>query len=151
MENLVQWAIGIGLVISLLFSEFLGIAAGGIVVPGYLALNLSDLVKVAATIGAALITFVIIRAMMSFMIIYGKRRTALMILVGFLMGSLLRHKVEFEVAQYAVDLSVVGYVIPGLIAIWMDRQGVLRTICALLVAAVMTRLVVVILMRGEIF
>ena len=34
--------IGIGLVLSLVMSEFLGVAPGGIIVPGYLALGIHD-------------------------------------------------------------------------------------------------------------
>src|SRR6267143_394130 len=35
---MVEQAVGLGLVISLIFSETLGLAAGGMVVPGYVAL-----------------------------------------------------------------------------------------------------------------
>jgi len=46
MENIpaevVINAIGIGLVVSLIFSESMGLAAGGMVVPGYIALSLRD-------------------------------------------------------------------------------------------------------------
>lgn len=151
MEHLVQWSIGIGLIVSLLFSEFLGLAAGGMVVPGYVALNLADPLKVVATLLAGLLTYLIVRAMMFLMVIYGRRRTVLMILVGFLVGSLLRHRIEFEVASYSVDLSVVGYIIPGLIAIWLDRQGIVETLSTLLVASVLVRLCLILLMGGEVF
>lgn len=151
MEHLIQLSIGIGLVVSLLFSEFLGLAAGGMVVPGYIALNLSDPLKVAATLLAGFMTHFVVRAMMFFMAIYGRRRTVLMILVGFLVGSLIRHRVEFEVASYSVDLSVVGYIIPGLIAIWLDRQGIVETLSTLLVASVLVRMCLILLMGGEVF
>ncbi len=151
MEHLIQLSIGIGLVVSLLFSEFLGLAAGGMVVPGYIALDLSDPLKVAATLLAGLVTHFFVRAMMFFMVIYGRRRTVLMILVGFLVGSLIRHRVEFEVASYSVDLSVVGYIIPGLIAIWLDRQGIVETLSTLLLASVLVRMCLILLMGGEVF
>ncbi len=151
MEHLIQLSIGIGLVVSLLFSEFLGLAAGGMVVPGYIALDLSDPLKVAATLLAGLVTHFLVRAMMFFMVIYGRRRTVLMILVGFLVGSLIRHRVEFEVASYSVDLSVVGYIIPGLIAIWLDRQGIVETLSTLLLASVLVRMCLILLMGGEVF
>lgn len=151
MEHLIQLSIGIGLVVSLLFSEFLGLAAGGMVVPGYIALDLSDPLKVAATLLAGLVTHFLVRAMMFFMVIYGRRRTVLMILVGFLVGSLVRHRVEFEVASYSVDLSVVGYIIPGLIAIWLDRQGIVETLSTLLLASVLVRMCLILLMGGEVF
>jgi len=149
MEDLIQMAIGLGLVVNLVFSEFLGLAAGGMVVPGYVALSLQDPLKVAATLAAGLLTYLVVRLMMFFMVIYGRRRTVLMILVGFLVGALIRNHVEFEVGSVAVDLSVVGYIIPGLIAIWLDRQGVVETVSTLLVAATLVRMALILLTGGE--
>jgi len=149
MEDLIQMAIGLGLVVNLVFSEFLGLAAGGMVVPGYVALSLQDPLKVAATLAVGLLTYLVVRLMMFFMVIYGRRRTVLMILVGFLVGALIRNHVEFEVGSVAVDLSVVGYIIPGLIAIWLDRQGVVETVSTLLVAATLVRMALILLTGGE--
>ena len=39
-----------------------------------------------------------------------------------------------------MDLIVIGNIIPGLIANWMDRQGVLRTIFTVLITAGVTKL-----------
>ena len=38
------------------------------------------------------------------------------------------------------NLEVIGNIIPGLIANWMDRQGVLRTIFVVLITAGITKL-----------
>ena len=42
-------AIGLGLLVSLLFTELFGLAAGGMVVPGYIALYMVDPLSVVAT------------------------------------------------------------------------------------------------------
>ena len=39
-----------------------------------------------------------------------------------------------------MDFIVIGNIIPGLIANWMDRQGVLRTVCTVLITAGVTKL-----------
>ena len=39
---MIYQSIGLGLVVSLVFSEILGLAAGGLVVPGYIALYLDQ-------------------------------------------------------------------------------------------------------------
>jgi hypothetical protein len=44
-----------------------------------------------------------------------------------------------------VELGVIGYIIPGLIALWFNRQGVLQTLSALIIASVLVRLVLVVL------
>jgi poly-gamma-glutamate biosynthesis protein PgsC/CapC len=138
-------AIGVGLVISLLFSELFGLAAGGMVVPGYFAVGLSQPVDLALTLGTAFITFAFVHALASVVIVYGRRRTVLMILVGYIVGALVRSMAgDFgAVVSAAGDYTVIGYIIPGLIAIWMERQGIVETISALLTAAVVIRLVLI--------
>jgi hypothetical protein len=42
-----------------------------------------------------------------------------------------------------VELGVIGYIIPGLIALWFNRQGVLPTLSALFITSVMVRLTLI--------
>src|SRR3990172_3514544 len=128
MEAIVTISIGLGLCVSLLFSEFFGIAAGGMVVPGYIALYLNKPLVIAMTIIISMVTYVIVNTLGAFIIIYGRRRTVLMILLGFLLGWLVRLLDVIPVGPQIVELNIVGYIIPGLIAIWIDRQGILETI-----------------------
>lgn len=132
--------IGIGLVVSLLYAEVFGVAPGGIVVPGYLALGLDDPVVVTLTLGISLLTFFVVRVLATVMIIYGRRRTALMILIGFLLGSLVRAGLGVGTPIGPFEVDVIGYIIPGLLAIWMDRQGIVVTLSSAVTASVMTRL-----------
>jgi poly-gamma-glutamate biosynthesis protein PgsC/CapC len=138
--------LGLGLVLSLLFAEFFGVAPGGIIVPGYLALGLSDPLAVALTLAIAGLTFFIVRALATVAILYGRRRTVLMILIGFLLGSLVRAEIVpgAQLGPYAVD--VVGYIVPGLIAIWMDRQGTVLTLASAVTATIATRLSAILLL-----
>ena len=57
--------------------------------PGYIALYLTRPLDVAMTLAAALLTFFLVRIASTFVIVYGRRRTALMILVGYGVGVLL--------------------------------------------------------------
>src|SRR5262245_66587698 len=83
-------AIGLGLVISLIFFEEVGLAAGGMVVPGYIALNLDDPWRIAGTLLVALVTFALVRFFAAFTFIYGRRRIVVTILIAFILGTLLR-------------------------------------------------------------
>ena len=150
MEDLVQISIGLGLIVSLAFSEFLGLAAGGMVVPGYFALGLGDPARIAMTLIVGVLTYATVYLMQFFMIIYGRRRTVLMILVGFLIGMVVRNFVALEVNAFELDLNVIGYIIPGLIAIWMDRQGLLETVSTLLISSVLVRMMLILLNGGEV-
>lgn len=155
MAELLSVAIGIGLAVSLLFSELFGLAAGGMVVPGYFAIALGRPIDVVLTIIAALATYLIVYLMSTFIIVYGRRRTVLMILVGYLIRILFNYlplsvldPVE-PLASEATQFQVIGYIIPGLIAIWFDRQGWIETLCALITAAVAIRLILVLIFGVE--
>ncbi len=150
MHELLPLSVGIGLAIGLLFTEMFGIAAGGMIVPGYLALHLRRPVDVALTVGAGLATFLVGRAVASFVILYGRRRTVLMIVLGYIAGMLVRWATN-GVAVEGSELEVVGYIIPGLIAIWLDRQGVVETLAALVTASVVVRLLLVLVVGTELF
>ena len=132
--------LGIGLFVSLLYAEIFGVAPGGIIVPGYLALGIHDPIAISITLGVSLLTFFVVRVLTTVTIIYGRRRTVLMLLIGFLLGSLVRaiFGVGTPVGPFEVD--IIGYIIPGLIAIWMDRQGLTVTVSSALTASVLTRI-----------
>lgn len=147
MSELLPLSIGIGLAVSLLFSELFGLAAGGMVVPGYVALKLHEPLEVATTIGVGLLTFAIVRGLSRYLIIYGKRRTVMMILVGYVLGAIV--EATIGASSPTMDLQLIGYVIPGLIAIWLDRQGVIETLSALMIAAVVVRLCLVLVAGRE--
>ncbi len=153
MISFLSVAIGVGLAVSLVFSEVFGLAAGGMVVPGYFALYLHRPIDVGLTIVAALATYFIVYLLGTIVIIYGKRRTVMMILVGYLVrmvmdvvpyGSL--HGLETFARS---DFVVIGYIIPGLIAIWLDRQGLVETLTTLLTASVVVRLIMIIVFGSE--
>jgi len=147
--ELLTLSIGIGLAASLLFSELFGLAAGGMIVPGYLALSLTRPFDLLLTVGAGLCTYAIVRGLGRVVIVYGRRRTALMILVGYLVGTLLRGMLTGVTAPTGDELQVIGFIIPGLIAIWIDRQGVVETVAAMVSVSVLVRLILVLVVGLE--
>ena len=169
--NILAVAIGIGLFFTLLLSQAFGLAAGGLVVPGYMALQLMNPFNVAVTLSAALATFLVVRVIASYAVIYGRRQTIIMILTGYLIAGLMDlllgsmvawtdlemagesgdaearvAELESAMMMAVMEMSIIGYIIPGLIAIWFDRQGVLQTLCGLAVTAVLVRLALIAIM-----
>lgn len=132
-------SIGIGLTLSLLFAEFFGITAGGMVVAGYIALYLNNPIAVLITVLSGLAAFTVVRALSSVMLIYGRRRTLFMILIGYLIGMGIDQFIPLTLL--VGGHQVIGFIIPGLIAIWLDRQGVIETLAALTIVSVMVRLI----------
>ena len=150
MAHIITLSIGLGLCVSLLFSEFFGIAAGGMVVPGYIALYLNRPLVVLSTLLVSLMTYFIVNSLGAFVIIYGRRRTALNILVGFLLGWFVRSLGLIHAGGEVIELTVVGYIIPGLIAIWIDRQGLIETMTALVISSTIVRLILILIFGKDI-
>ena len=132
--------IGIGMVLSLFLTETLGVTAGGIIVPGYIAMNLENPERLVITFGVSIITFLLIKLLSQYIMVYGKRRLVLALLIGFLLGYLSRLENMVTAGLGTTEFMVIGNIIPGLIANWMDRQGVLRTISTVLITAGITKL-----------
>ena len=145
-----ETAIALGLVISLIFSETLGLAAGGMVVPGYLALLIHEPLRVLGTVGCALLTLATIKLLSRYTLIYGRRRIVIAILIGFLYGALSRELLMLRWHELSLDLRTIGFVIPGLIAHWMERQGVVQTLCVMTITAVLVRLLLMLINGGAI-
>ena len=132
--------LGIGMVLSLLATETLGVTAGGLIVPGYIALNLDDPIKLIMTFSVSILTYYIVRFLGKYILIYGKRRLVFTLLLGFLLGSMTYY--FSDNAYWNEDFVVIGNIIPGLIANWMDRQGIIRTMSIVLIISSVTRLIV---------
>ncbi|TKJ41895.1 poly-gamma-glutamate biosynthesis protein PgsC [candidate division LCP-89 bacterium B3_LCP] len=147
---MVDLAVGLGVVFSLLFNEFFGVAAGGIVVPGYIALQLHDPYQLIGTLAVAFLTFLVLRGTSHFMFIYGRRRMVLAILIGFILGYLSRQLVLHNLFEVDIRFQAIGFIIPGLIANWMERQGLFQTIAGVIIAASAVRLLLMIITGGEI-
>lgn len=147
---MVEAAVGLGVIISLLFNELLGASAGGIVVPGYIAMYLDHPMQIIGTLIVSLLTLGVIKIVSMFTLLYGKRRMVLAILFGFIFGWLSRNVIFGNTSVYDLNLQSIGYIIPGLIANWMERQGVVKTISVMLIAAVIVRLILTIIFGGEV-
>ena len=146
---MIEIAIGLGMVLSLIFTETLGVTAGGIIVPGYIALYFTDPIRIFSTFSISLLTLYVVKGFSQFMLIYGKRRLVLCLLIGFLLGYLSKIYL-INIDSYYSDVSVIGNIIPGLIASWMDRQGILRTISVILITSSIVAMILIVISRGKI-
>ena len=142
-------SIGLGIVLSLVLSETLGVTAGGIIVPGYIALYLHHPVQVIITFLVAILVWGIIQGMGKFMFLYGKRRIVLALILGFFFGYITRNFIFMT--EEIGSVAVIGNIIPGLIANWMDQQGVTRTLAVVIFTAVLVKLAVMLLFGGVLF
>ena len=146
---MIEISIGLGIVLSLILSELLGVTAGGIIVPGYISLYLHQPIQVIITLLVAILVWGIIQKLSNIMFLYGKRRIVLALILGFFFGYLTRNYLYIN--EEIGSLAVIGNIIPGLIANWMDRQGVIRTISVVILTSVIVKLIIMLIFGGALF
>ncbi|UCF92060.1 MAG: poly-gamma-glutamate biosynthesis protein PgsC [Desulfobacterales bacterium] len=137
-------SIAIGLVLGFLFFEWVGFLPGGLVVPGYIALYLDRPLMVASTVTVSLLSYGLIKCVSCLTILYSRRRFLLMVITGFALQWLFELVVR-QTRWVSLEMDSIGYIIPGLIANEMDRQGVLPTLFTLIILSSMVRLILIIL------
>lgn len=117
-----------GVAISLIFSELTGLSPAGLVVPGYIALCLQSPQRIIYTLGVAFVVLGIAKVLSYFVILYGRRRFAVMVLLSF--------AVDFLIGLLGIlptDPGMIGVLIPGIIAGEMEKQGVFKSLLSLAV------------------
>jgi len=138
-------ALTIGIVVSLMLTEVIGLSAGGIIVPGYVALLLDRPTALAGFLLVAAASYGIVRALGMVLMLYGNRRFAVAVLAGLTLSA------GAQWASLSAPLYVewvgLGLIVPGLLANQFDRQGVLPTLLMLAIAAPLTRLIVILVAR----
>lgn len=143
-------AIGLGLVTSLLLSEALGLVAGGLIVPGYIALYLHDPLRIVGTLLAGMATMAIVRLIGRLILLYGRRTMVLCVIVGFLVGYSTRFLLVVDTpGMEASMIQAIGYIIPGLVAYWMVRQGIVETVCTVMMSSIIVRLALILVHGGN--
>lgn len=148
---MIELAVTLGIVFSLIFIEVLGIAAGGIVIPGYIALQLGNPDRLIGTLVISFITYLIIIFIAKYSFLFGRRQMVVAILVGTLLSIVSRHFLLFDTASTTLEFSAVGWIVPGLLAHWSVKQGYIKTIAMLSVTSIIVRLIVILSFGGVAF
>lgn len=125
----------LGLLLSLAFIAVTGLYPGGIIVPSYLVLFLHDPQRIAGTLLAAFLTAAVYRLASRWLILFGRRRFVFLILAGGLWAAVWSLIFPF-IFPASPEFRVIGWVIPGLIANQMERQGAVVTTAALVTVTV---------------
>lgn len=136
---MLQQAIGLSIILGFLSTELLGLYTGGLISAGYLAFYVEQPWRILSTVVLSLVVYLITLLAGKVAILYGRRRFMLTVILGILLGWLYEH-LSFYFAGMSQDLRIIGYIIPGLLANDMCKQGVVRTIVMVLVCALLIRL-----------
>jgi gamma-polyglutamate biosynthesis protein CapC len=132
----------VGVILSLLYAERTGVIPAGMVVPGYLALVLDQMLFMGAIFIISFLTYVVVHFGISkVLILYGRRRFVAMLGIGVVL------KLVFDAFYPAMPFEVyefrgIGVIVPGLIANSIARQGVPHTVISTLLLSGLTFLIV---------
>ena len=131
--------VALSVILSFLVTELTGLLTGGMVSAGYLAFYFSEPMRILSTFLLSALIALILRLSREFLILYGRRRFMLSILLSILFVYALE-KAYFSLSPLSLDLRVIGYIIPGLIANDMEKQGIIRTSLALIIVTALVKL-----------
>ena len=138
-------AVALGLILSLYLSDLVGFVAGGLIVPGYMALIIDKPKLLIGTLLASILTWVLLKVISRFALIFGRRRLVLAVLLGFALGEMSRALTQTGLAW---EVQAFGFVIPGLIAYWMENQGVIETLSMMVILAIIIHFILLLLHGG---
>ncbi|WP_027623943.1 poly-gamma-glutamate biosynthesis protein PgsC [Clostridium lundense] len=137
----------LGIIISIIFYEITEISPGGMIVPGYIALFLDQPLRIVLTIFLSMATLYLVNFLSEYTIIYGKRKFSLMVIVSFMLKFLFKESTEV-LSISIITTSAIGYIVPGITAQDMDRQGILKTVSSMLLVACIIKLITIVIGRG---
>ncbi|MGI6075779.1 MAG: poly-gamma-glutamate biosynthesis protein PgsC/CapC [Pyramidobacter sp.] len=130
MNEFALVTLGIGIFFSLIYEWRTGYGTGGLVSAGMLALSLYSPLRVLVCVATALLIWPVLAYPVRRYGIHGRAR------IGFAM--LLALAVRLVSGRFIQPVPWVGWIIPGLIAADIQRQGPLETLCGLVSVSVLT-------------
>ena len=130
-----------GVAISLIFAELTGLSPAGLIVPGYIALSMQTPHRVVYTLAVAVAAWGCARLLSRWMILYGRRRFAVLVLLAFAIDTAVSY---FGLLPY--DPGLIGVLVPGIMAQEMEKQGLVKSLLSL--AVVVGILVLIMMWQG---
>jgi gamma-polyglutamate biosynthesis protein CapC len=140
-EEVATLGIALGLLFSLICYLTTNLSPGGMITPGWLALTLVEDVRRAWIVAAVtVLTYVGTRIMQRYVILYGKRLFAAVVLLAVLLQTTF-----FVLIQSSYPLlfshQTLGFIVPGLIAYQLVRQPVRPTVLSTSMVTLVTYVV----------
>lgn len=133
-------AVALSVILGFASVEFLGLLSGGIVSAGYLAFYLEQPFRILSTLALAVLVCLLVKLLQNFMIIYGRRRFMVTILLSIILSTVIEGSFIIT-SGIAQDLRMIGYIIPGLIANDMEKQGIFKTLAMVVIISLIIYLI----------
>ena len=136
----VSLCLATGMLLGMLYYHKTGWACGGIITPGVVAMYIGDPWKVAVSLVAGLATWMLLELLVRFSGVYGRQRLAAAMLIALA----LRYPL---VSIWGESSLWLGWVVPGLIGADMQRQGLVKTLSAVVAVSIAAAMSVQLLQR----
>ncbi|MCC6305424.1 MAG: poly-gamma-glutamate biosynthesis protein PgsC/CapC [Rhodobacteraceae bacterium] len=138
--------LALGIAVSLALFQLVGLSAGGVVAPGYVALVLDRPGMLATIAVAAFASWGLLTLAAGRLFLYGTRRFGMAILIALPITTGIQ-ALRGGIGPIGLEWGGIGFIVPGLIAHQMDRQGPLPTLLMLAIAAPLVRVLAMIFVR----
>jgi poly-gamma-glutamate biosynthesis protein PgsC/CapC len=127
----------IGIVLAVLYTEVTDLYPGGIIVPAYFAFHMNEPLRLLGTVGIAVLSLVLFQFLSRYIILFGKRRFVIFILLGAVLSQVWILVLP-QFLPAVAGFPILGWVIPGLLANNLAKQRLLPTLASLFTVAVLT-------------
>ena len=124
--------LGLGIIISMIFSSRTGLGSGGLVSAGLLALSMRAPSRVIGCAIAAIAIYPVLGYAVDRFGFHGRTRIGLAMLIALAL--------RFAAGFFFQPVPWIGWVVPALLAADMQRQGILETLCAAVTVSCLTGL-----------
>ena len=127
-------------IVGLIYTGLTGLSPGGIIMPFYFVINMEEPIKIVATLISSLICILIVKGLSRFTILYGRRRFVVYLIVGILVKILATYLMYGNNYMFYQLSVTIGYVVTGLLARDMERQGIFKTWISLFIVVFIVKL-----------
>lgn len=138
----------LGIIISIIFYELTEISPGGVIVPGYIALFITQPGRIIMTIFLSLATLLVVNILSNYTILYGRRKFGIMVIISFIIRLIMQMSINYLPLPDILATSSIGYIIPGIIAQDIGRQGIIKTVSSMILVASLIKLIDIIIVNG---
>jgi poly-gamma-glutamate biosynthesis protein PgsC/CapC len=126
------------MLLGMFYYQRTGWACGGIITPGIVAIYVANPDKLAVSLAAGLVTWMLLELLVRQFSLYGRQRLASAMLIALA----LRYPLVSVLGESSLWL---GWVVPGLVGADIQRQGLVPTLTAVVAVSVVTAMAVQIL------
>jgi poly-gamma-glutamate biosynthesis protein PgsC/CapC len=147
-SEIVRFAFVLGVAVSMMLYERRHLTTGSIVVPGYIAIFLVFPTVIVATFVNAFVSYFFInKVLRKWFLLYGRTKFTILALTSITIQTIMLKATPSGPWLWESDVPLVvgvGYVVPALIAHDMGRQGVRKTVHAVMLAAVIVAVPIIV-------